>query len=161
MISAAALLAGSASAQAGTHSFEFGTANGGGSCSGFTVTTGLGGGIDHNGVWAIVYNSCNGGTNFGQGLVESGVRGLGSVADMSDTIMGKNYGIFSEQIGFVLPKKLKAGQPWSLWIGLDGITSFEANGGVLVNDGAGRHGGGKSVLDAVRKLIPARRNQTR
>lgn len=157
MITAAALLAGGTGAHAGTHSFVFGTANGGSTCTSFTVTTGLDGGIDHNGAWAIVYHSCNGGSNFGQGLVEYGVKHLGDVADMSDTILGQAYGVYSQQLSVALPRKLKAGKPWSLWLGIDGISSFEMNSGVLLNDGAGRHGGRKSVLDAVRQLLPARR----
>jgi hypothetical protein len=153
MLTAAALLANSSNAQAGTHSFAFGT-SGGGFCTSFTVTTGLDGGFDKNGVWAIVYNSCGSGIYYGQGLVAD-VKGMGEVADMSDTIAGGNYGNFSEQINFVLPKKLKAGKPWSLWIGLDGISSFEANSGVLVNTGAA-HRTAKSALDVVRQLVKTR-----
>lgn len=157
MLTAAALLAGGATAQAGTHSFMFGTSNGGGGCSGFTVTTGLDGGFDNNGVWAIVYNPCSGSPNYGQGLVAK-TKGLGEVADMSDTVYGQNYGIFSEQINFVLPKKLKAGQPWSLWVGVDGISSFEGNSGVLVNPGAVRRGN-RRAFDVVRQLVGAYRGR--
>jgi hypothetical protein len=154
MLTAAALLATSAGARAGTHSFAFGT-SGGNYCTSFTVTTGLDGGLDHNGVWAIVYDSCNGGpNNYGQGLVAD-VKGMGQVADMSDTVFGQNYGIFSEQISFVLPKKLKAGKPWSLWVGFDGVSSYEADSGVLVNPGEAARSS-KSTLDAVRQLINAR-----
>ena len=158
MLTAAALLANGATAQAGerpqTHSFAFGT-SGGNYCTSFTVTTGLDNGFDKNGVWAIVYKSCNGGpSNFGQGLVAK-VKHMGDIADMSDTVLGQNYGVFSEQVNFTLPKKLKAGEPWSLWAGIGGTSSFEANSGVLVDTGGARRGA-RSTFDAVKQLLGTR-----
>jgi hypothetical protein len=68
------------------------------------------------------------------------VKGLGTVSEMSDTFFGKNYATHSEQFSYVLPKKIKSGQVWSLWIGMNGTSSFEANSDVLANAGPSRPG---------------------
>ena len=158
MMTAAALLAGTASANAGTHSFIFGTANGGVYCDGGTVYTGRDGGIYSGAVWSWQHtnNNCASGVSTGQGILGKTI-GLGKVAEMSDTFFAQNYGIYSEVLNYVLPKRLKAGQPWSAWIDLNGTTSFEANNGVLQNPMPG-HEGTQSTLASVKSFIQAHRD---
>lgn len=149
MITAAAVLANGASAFAGTGSFVFATAGGGTYCDSGMVVTAIGGNkavrawthvpFGGNGTKSSWGGTCAGGTSQGQGLLGK-VKGLGTVSEMSDTLMGKNYDNYSEQLSYVLPKNIKSGQPWSLWAGMSGTTSFEVNSGVLVNAGPIRHG---------------------
>jgi hypothetical protein len=65
-------------------------------------------------------------------------------------------------VSWTLPKKIKNGQPWTLWVGQDGVTFFEDNSGGLVNVGYCQnpavHHGRKSILDGVRAIIAAHRN---
>ena len=157
MLSAAAVVASSANAYAGTHTFTFGTASGGAFCDGGTVVTAIGGNKAVR-AWTHTNNNCYGGTSEGQGLLGK-VKGIGTLSDMSDTYLGKNYGIYSEQLAYTLPKKIANGQPWTLWIGLDGVTSFEGNAGVLTSVGAKGYGKGTtSTFSAVKQLIKNHKN---
>ena len=139
MMTAAALLATSGAAQAA--SFTFGTANGGSYCDGGSIVTHIGGvaaaawihSLDGgNGKKSSWGGKCQSGETMGQGLLEK-VKGLGGVSVMSDDLYGFEEGIFSKQLQYALPKKIKSGQPWTMWIGMNGTSSFEANSGVLVN----------------------------
>jgi hypothetical protein len=128
LLSAAAALA-STSANAGTavKSFQFGTASGGSYCDGGTLYT------SGSSVWSWQHTNanCYGFVSYGQGLkgTQAGVKG----ADMSDTFFGAAYGIFSEYVSFMLPKKIKNGEQWQVWLGINGTTSFLANAGPLIN----------------------------
>ena len=84
MLTAAAVLAGTASANARTYSFTFGTANGGVYCDGGTVYTGRDRGIYSGAVWSWQHtnNNCAGGVSNGQGILGK-TAGLGKIADMS------------------------------------------------------------------------------
>jgi hypothetical protein len=147
MLSAAAVLA-TTGASAGTfqHSFTFGTSGGGAYCDGGSVYT------SGSTVWSWQHtnNNCASGVSYGQGhLSKNGT--LGKAADMSDNYFGKNYGIFSEYLNYTLPKKLANGKPWTLWVGINGTTSFEGNAGVLTNVAARK--GAKSTTAGLKQLI--------
>jgi hypothetical protein len=157
MLSAAAVLASSASAFAGTHSFTFGTSGGGSYCDGGTVTTAIGGNKAVR-AWTHTNNNCASGTSEGQGLVGK-IKGLKKASPMSDTYEGKLYGVFSEQLAYTLPGKIASGGEWTLWIGLDGVTSFEGNSGVLNNVDAHAFSKGKVSTASVVKQLIAQRSQ--
>ncbi|HWE07102.1 MAG TPA: hypothetical protein VG274_10360 [Rhizomicrobium sp.] len=152
MLSAAAVLASATGAYAGTfqHSFTFGTAGGSPYCDGGSVYT--------SGAtvwsWQHTNNNCSGGVSYGQGLLEK--NGLyGKNANMSDNFFGKNYGIFSEYLNYVLPKKIKNGKPWELYVGINGTTSFFGNSGVLVDAAAAK--GRVSTASMLKGLIQTHR----
>jgi hypothetical protein len=139
MLSAAAVVASATGANAGTHSFTFGTAGGGSYCDGGTATT--------NGIvwaWQHTNNNCYGGVSTGQGLLGK-VKGMGKIADMSDNYFG-NYK--SIALNYTLPKKIASGNQWTLWVEFSGVSSFLGNSGVLVNATAAK----KSHTSTVAKL---------
>jgi hypothetical protein len=164
MLTAAALLATTAGASAGGRCFSFVfNSNGMASCDGGRVYIGVDGGVLSDGVraWVHTNNNCASGTSQGQGILGK-VPGLGKTSIMSDTIFAKNYGIYSEQLSYGLPRKIEQGAPWTLWVGMNGTTSFEANSGWIVEvrrcgNPAVNHGR-KSTLDVVKALIAAHRN---
>ena len=157
MMSAAAVLASTAGANAsGTpHSFVFATAGGSSYCDGGTVYTGVDGGAFSGTVraWQHTNNNCSGGVSTGQGLLGKALA-IGKASDMSDNYFG-NYK--SIALNYTLPKKIKNGQPWTLWVEFSGTTSFEGNSGVLVNTNPG-HKGAKSTVANLKTLITAHRN---
>jgi hypothetical protein len=157
LMSAAALLASTGAAGAATHSFTFGTTNGGSYCDGGTITTGLGNG--YLATWIHTNNNCASGTSQGTGFLIR-VKGLGEVWWMSDNYLAKNDGIYNEYLSYAFQKKIKNGSKWSVWIGLSGYTNFEANSGLLANVTAGAHRvksrGTASTAASVAKLIAAR-----
>ena|ERR1700734_1463226 len=161
MLTAAALLSSAATVDAKTYCFYFAT-NVGSYCDGGRVYTGVDGGALNGAVraWVHTNNNCNGGTSQGQGILGK-TAGLGKVSVMSDNIEAENYGIYSEQLSYGLPKKIKSWQPWTLWVGLNGTTSFEGNSGIIWEQNcqspAGNHGR-KSTLDGVKEIITAYRN---
>lgn len=149
LLSAAALLAGTTagSANAGTHTFTFGTSNGGSYCDGGKVVTGTGG---DKAVWSWTHtnNNCASGTSEGQGL--AGKSGKKSIATMSDTYDTKQH-ITTQSVSYVLPQKLKPGGHWEMWIEVGGVSSYEGGHGVLI---MGAHQtSGQSTLAAVTKFI--------
>jgi hypothetical protein len=163
IMTATALLATSGASHAA--GFTFGTANGGSYCDGGTITTRLGGGAAAG--WIHVLDggkgkksswggACGSGETSGQGLLEK-VKELGDVFVVSDTAFGKEEDIFSKQLQYTLPKKLKNGQPWTMWIGMNGTSSFEANSGVLVN--AGGNALKLEASSALKLLIEGRRDR--
>jgi hypothetical protein len=158
LLSAAAVLASTAANAAGSHSFTFATAGGTAYCDGGTVATGVDGGALSGAVraWKHTNNNCASGTSQGLGLL-SKTTGLGKNAAMSDTLEGKNYGVFTEQLTFTLPKKIKQGGAWTLWVGLSGVTAFEGNSGELINVTPARKGA-VSTASVLNKLIQARLN---
>ena len=162
MLGAAALLAGTASATAGAYCFGFGSANGGSFCDGGILYTGADGGAFHNAVRIFVHtnDNCNGGTSEGFGILGK-TKGFGDYSTMSDDSYAKNYGIYSEFVAYSLPKKIKDGQPWVLWLIAD-TTTFEGNAGVLVNvskcQAAPPPGRGRtSTLAGLKAMLEARR----
>jgi hypothetical protein len=161
MLSAAAVLASTGANASGVHSFQFGTAYGGSYCDGGTAYTGVDGGANSGAVraWIHTNNNCASGTSQGIGLLGK-IAGLGKTSVMSDTLYGKNYADFTVQLSFALPKKFKAGQPWTLWVGFSGTTNFEGNHGPLINVSPGRHmvkgHSTKSTTALVKQLIAAR-----
>jgi hypothetical protein len=157
MLSAAAVLANTAAANAGVHSFTFGTTYGGSYCDGGVIYTGVDGGANSGAVraWTHTNNNCASGTSEGQGLLGK-ISGLGKTANMSDTFFQKNYGCNYLQISYTIPKKVATGKNWTLWIGESGFTSFEGNSGVLNNVTAARHvtsHGKTSTLAKVKQLL--------
>ena len=81
---------------------------------------------------------------------------------MSDDGFARNYGTFNTSVAFMLPKKIKNGQPWALWLGFNGSSIFEANSGVLTDvtkcqNGAMSHGR-KSTVASMMEMIRAHRN---
>ncbi len=113
-----------------SHPLDSGTPSGGSYCDGGTVYS------SGANIWSWQHTNadCAGFVSDGQGLVgKLKVAGKGEGAGMSDTFFGADYGIFSEYVGFVLPKKLKNGGTWEVWLGLGGTTSFLANEGPLIN----------------------------
>jgi hypothetical protein len=160
ILSAAAVFAGTASASAGKHCFTFGSAAGSAYCDDAIVYTGVDGGALSGAVWVWSHGYCNGMVSEGQGLLAK-TAALGKIADMSDNYEAMG-GIYSVQLNYTLPKKLKNGQPWTLWVGFNGTTSFESNAGVLSNvtkcqDRAVTHGH-RSTLSSVKEIIQAYRN---
>jgi hypothetical protein len=162
MLTAAALLSSAATVDARTYCFQFSSGVEVG-CDGGRISTGVGGGALSGAVraWVHTNNNCAGGTSQGQGILGK-LPGLGKVSVMSDNVFAKNYGIYSEQLNYTLPKKIKNGQTWTAWVGLNGTTSFEINSGPIVNVGncqnpAVNHGR-KSTIDGVKEIIAAHRN---
>jgi hypothetical protein len=163
MLSAAAFLATTASVGARTFCFTFATTVGDPYCDGGRISSGVDGGALSGAVraWVHTNTNCSSGTSQGQGILAK-LPVLGKVSVMSDTVEAKNYGIFSEQLNYTLPKKIKDGQPWTLWEGLSGTTSFEVTSGILdyvskcQNDPKSR--GTKSTFWSVKELIAAHRN---
>jgi hypothetical protein len=167
MLSAAAVLAGTATATAsGCYTIGFGSQNGGSFCDHARVYTGVDAGALSGAVRAWSHTDCSGQTSEGQGLLAR-IPGLGKASQMSDNFYSKNYGCNYLQLGYTLPKKIRDGQPWTLWIGEYGFTAFEANAGTLANvnrckDGAGmKSHGTTSTLSLVKQLVAARRNAHR
>jgi hypothetical protein len=156
LMSAAAVLASTGAATAGTHSFTFGTTYGGSYCDGGTATTGLSGGAD---AWIHTNNNCASGTSQGAGVL--GKTSIGKIYANSDNYLAKNDGIYNEYLSYTLPKRIKSGKQWTLWIGLSGYTNFEGNSGVLNNVTAGAHGikshGTTSTAAKVKQLVAAHR----
>jgi hypothetical protein len=162
-LTAAALFAGTAGASATTYTFTFGTSGGGSYCDGGVLT--IQDNSSKSAAWVHTNNNCASGTSEGLGLLEK-IKGLGKVYFMSDTFESKNYGIFSEQLSYALPAKPKNGATWTLWIGLDGVTTFEADAGVLnnVTKGNAAHTPGKgtiSTASVVKQMIEAHGRQGR
>ncbi|MGH6888562.1 MAG: hypothetical protein ACREHF_05120 [Rhizomicrobium sp.] len=157
LMSAAAVLASTGAATAGTHSWTFGTAGGGSYCDGGTATTGLSSGVAD--AWIHTNDECASLTSQGAGLLGK-VKGLGKVYGNSDNYLAKFDSIYTEQLEYTLPHKIKQGGQWTLWIGLSGYTSFEGNSGVLNNVTPGAHGikshGTTSTAAKVKQLIANR-----
>jgi hypothetical protein len=110
--------------------------------------------------WQHTNNNCASGVSYGQGLVGKVVGQ--SAANMSDTFFGQNYGIFSEYLSYTLPKKLKNGKPWELFVGINGTTSFLGNEGVIINVGHGaqhRNASHKSTSANLKQLIQLHRQK--
>jgi hypothetical protein len=148
MLSAAAVVASATGANAGTHSFQFGTAGGGSYCDGGTVTS--------NGVvwaWQHTNNNCASGVSTGQGLVGKVVP-YGKIANMSDNYFGSAKSI---ALNYSLPKKIKAGNTWLLWIEFSGVSSFLGNSGVLINTTAAKKGG-QSTTSKLKTMIQAHKS---
>lgn len=157
MLSAAALLASAASATAATYTFGFVTVGGNSLCDSGILTT------QDNGVrratWKDTNDNCTYGTSEGLGLLTN-VKGLGKVYTVSDTVLGKYYGTFGQQISWALPAKPRNGAPWTMWVSTDGVSSFEFRSGVLIDVGTGkthiRGTGAKSIASVVRQMLVAR-----
>lgn len=167
MLTAAGLLASNTGASAGTFCFTFASSVGDPYCDGGRVSTGVDGGAHGGAVRSWVHTSANcvGGTGQGQGLLGK-IPGLGKISNMSDTYLAKYYGMFSEQLSYTLPKKFLTGyhsQPWTLWIGFNGTTSFEGDSGILDNvsncQNVAGHRGTRSTLEHVTELLAANRNR--
>ena len=163
LLTASAVLVTTVGANAGTFCFTFDTMAGTRYCDGGRLSTAVDGGSLSGTVraWVHTNNNCAGGTSQGQGILGK-VPGLGKTSIMSDTFFAKNYSIYSTQVSYGLPRKIEDGQPWTLWIGMNGTTSFEGHHGVLVEAGKCQNGpkshGAKSTLDVVKTLIAAHRN---
>lgn len=158
LMSAAAVLASTGAATAGTHSFTFATASGTAYCDGGTATTGLAtAGAE---AWKHTNNNCASGTSQG-GAVLGKLSGLGKVYLNSDNFEAKNYGVFTEQLAYSLPHKIRNDGKWTLWISLSGVSNFEGNSGELINVTAGAHGikshGTASTAAMVKQLVAAHR----
>jgi hypothetical protein len=132
LMSAAAVLASTGAANAGTYTFTFGTAGGGSYCDGGQVTTGVGGGQAD--AWIHENANCASATSQGAGLLGKN-KNLSPVKfwGNSDNYLAKLDGIYNEQLAYNLDSKIKTGAAWTLWIGLSGFTNFEGNSGVLNN----------------------------
>lgn len=159
LMSAAAVLAGTGTANAGVHSFTFATSGGTGYCDGGTITTNIANSV--GAAWIHTNNNCASGTSQGAGLLGK-IKGLGKVWVMSDNFEGKNYGVFAEYFTYTFSKKIRTGAQWTLWIGISGTSSFEANSGELINVTAGARGikshATTSTAATVSQLIAAHRH---
>ena len=156
MMSAAAVLASTGANTATAASFQFGTAGGGSYCDGGTLTHNSGAAYS----WQHTNANCASAVSYGQGLLGK-TAGLGKISNMSDTYFGQLYGIFSEYLSYTMPKKIKNGAQWTLWVGINGVSSFEGNSGVLINvSPAARKPSGHSkvsTLKSVKQLIALHR----
>lgn len=137
LVSAAAILASAGAADATTVGFS-------GYCNGVVLT--------HQGKnYNARYTNCSGtvtGTGFG---VAVKTKGLGKNVDLSDNAYANNYGIYSEVLNYDLSLPLKNGGKWSLWVGLDGISSFEVNAGTYNVDVPGH--GGRNLVAETKALV--------
>jgi hypothetical protein len=152
MLSAAAVFAGAAPATAAVHGFAFGTLGGAPVCDTASVVT-------NGSVWAWQHDFTNCGSSIistGQGLL-SKVEGVGKGAMMSDNHTG-NY--TSVAISYWLPKSLRPGKIWSLWVEFSGISSFKYESGILLG-AAPVHKAAPSTLTRVQSLIRAHRDALR
>lgn len=151
-MSAAAVLASTGAATAGTHSFVFS-----GYCDGGTVTTGLANQAD---AWIHTNNNCASGTSQGSGVLGK-IKALGKAYMNSDNYLAKNDGIYTEYLSYSLPKKIANGGQWTVWLGFSGVSNFESNSGTLGSVTAGAHGvkshGTVSTAAKVGALIAAHR----
>jgi hypothetical protein len=163
LLSAAAVLSGATAVHAGTYCFGFNTAGGGSYCDSAMVFTGIDGGAFGGSVraWRHLNNNCSGGASDGYGVLGKTPE-LGKVSILSDNLMALNYLSPFESVAFQLPKKIKDGATWALWVGFNGTTFFQGNAGELsgvtdCQNRAERHGG-KSTVASVMELIRAHRN---
>jgi len=164
MMSAAAVLAGTASgaANAATHSFTFASAYGNPYCDGGTVyETGTNSTLW---TWAHTNNNCAGGVSYGFGVrgkspaciyPPTGIEFICAV--MSDPYFCQNDGLCSWSISYALPKKIKTGQPYLLFIKFSGTSSFPGGYGVLVN-AMPNHKAKNSTISRMKELIALHRN---
>lgn len=156
LMSAAALLAGTGAANAGTHSFVFGSQGGGSFCDGGTVVTGLSGGISD--AWKHTNTNCSSGTSQGGGLFGK-VEGLGRVFELSDNYEAKS-GIYNVVTYYTLNKRLTM---WTMWTCYSATTCIENNNGPLkhVTAGADAAKGNSTTSTAakVAELVAASRRQ--
>jgi hypothetical protein len=158
MLSAMALLAGTTCAAAKDFCYEFGFD---GYCDGgmisWNTSTAFHGAVRS---WRHLNNNCASGTSEGFGILGK-TKGLGDYVTVSDDFYAKNYGIYSEQIAYSLPAKIKDGAKFYLWLSLDGST-FLGNSGTLENVEKCQVGrtfghGRRSTLDGVKAILEARR----
>jgi hypothetical protein len=165
MLSAAAVLAGTACAAAKTYCYTlgFGTAGGGSYCDSgmisWNTSTAFHGAVRS---WKHLNNNCAGATSDGFGILGK-TKGLGDYVTVSDDFYAKNYGIYSEQLAYSLPAKIKDGAKFLMWIAIDG-SAFVANTGTLENVGTCQDGraighGRTSTVAGVKALIAARRGR--
>jgi hypothetical protein len=163
MLTAAALLSSVTTVDAKTYCFKFGTAGGGSYCDTGRISTGVGGGALSGALraWVHTNNDCVSGTSQGYGFL-SKTPGIGKVSLMSDDILAENYGNYSTAVSYALPKKIRNGQPWSAWVGMNGTNFFEAGSGYIINVGDCQNRpvnhARKSTLDSMRELIRMHRN---
>jgi len=160
MMSAAAVLAGTASTAANaSHSFTFGTAYGGSYCDGGTV-------LQQTSIWSWAHtnNNCAGGTSYGIGVLGKAAAVVYpptatgfKAAVMSDVYFCQNDGLCSWAISYALPKKIKTGQPWVLFIKFSGTSAFLGNYGLLTNASPG-HKSKVSTVTKMKELIAVHRN---
>lgn len=159
VMSAAALLSSSGSAMAGTYSFTFATSGGHSYCDGGTISTDLGS-SNNAAAWKHTNNNCASGTSQGGGLLER-IKGLGWVWILSDNFEAKNYGVYTETVSYTLPRKIRQGREWTLWISLSGTSNFEANSGSLNKVTTGARGierrGTTSTLAGLKQIIASYR----
>lgn len=155
LMSAAAVLASTGAANAGVHSFTFGTSGGSPYCDGGTITTGFASGP--LAAWVHTNDNCASGTSQGAGYLLR-VKGLGKVWLMSDNYLAKNDSVYTEYLEYTFNKPLTA---WTLWIGFSGITNFEGNSGEMLDVTAGTHGvkcrGTTSTAAMLAQLVAAHR----
>jgi hypothetical protein len=159
MLTAAALLSSATSIDAKTYCFHFESNAGGSYCDGGRLTTGVDGGMLGGAAraWVHTNNNCVGGTSQGYGFL-SKTPGLGKVSLMSDNFLAKNYNSYSTSIAWTFPKRIQQGAPYTIWVGMNGVTFFEvASSGFLVgvdNCKQGTKGRGRtSTLAALRELL--------
>jgi len=165
MMSAAAVLAGTAStaANAVRHSFAFATNYGGGSyCDGGIV-------YQNGSIWSWAHtdNNCGGGISYGLGVPGKAAActypptgAEFKCAVMSDTYLCQNDGLCSYTLSYALPKKIKNGEPWLVFVKLGGTTAFLANWGLILNV-TPRAKGKISTISKLKELLAVHRNAAR
>jgi hypothetical protein len=119
LMSAAALLAGTGAANAGTYSFTFS-----GFCDGGTINTNL-----PAAAWIHTNVNCASGTSQGAGLFGAGHFGkaktLSKLYVLSDNYLAKDQGNYSESVEYLFNKRLTK---WELWICSASTCTEEAHG---------------------------------
>lgn len=154
LLSAAAVMAGTAGAQAGTpvHSWTFASSGGTPYCDGGTLYT------NGSSIWAWQHTNNNCASGVSNGTGRNGKQGaFGKGADMSDNLYAVNYGYSSIAINFLLPAKFSGKKAnWALDVEFSGTTAFQGNSGILVNVTPGhKNGSHKSTVTALKTLIAA------
>jgi hypothetical protein len=158
MLTAAALLAGTASAGADCYTFTFASTGGASFCDGGMIGWSSGGSAQRS--WRHINNNCAGASSEGFGLLGK-TKGFGDFSTMSDDVDARNN-VFSQQVAYSLPKNIKNGQPFVSWVEVGGTTAFETGNGILVNvaactDRASVSHGRTSTLAGVTAIMAARR----
>jgi hypothetical protein len=152
MMTAAALLASTAAANAGERHFKFGTMGGGSYCDG-----GIGIWSSYVYGWQHTNYDCAGSVALGTPGIEGKTSGIGKNINMSDaSFFSNNYS--GPICSYDFPPKFKIGGTWSLWCSFSGSLAIELNSGILLPSNA-KAQGSKSTLAAVKAVVAERRSQ--
>lgn len=149
MMSAAALLAGTGAAGAGTSQTIYFN----GSCPAIELVK------QGNTFNATFLGSCSKPDGYGMGFAAK-TKGIGKNVNLSDNFEAMNYGVYTEYVSYDLSLPLRNGGAWAMWLGFSGTSIFEANSGTYRLHASPNAGGQAAArtkaLIAARKGYPER-----